>query len=391
MKCQFCNREIKDGAKFCSFCGKPQEAPQAPHLQTDKEKHTSKKPMMIAMVIVLLFCAVGAGVFVLSRPGGNHTEKKDGMFDIGGGQAKENSLTQYLEYIGTEFEELPDSFEREVLNEFDEFDYVWATKAEEYAGLEGKVCFYGYDIKDDAAKDEWDLTTEISGVSWMPEKQDEESVERLIKQINKDYGEYDNKEIHTIKDRQTDSSMEIEMMEYTCYFWAAQGEWDYDIELEIVDELDIGVEDSGMWRMHITPCIGEPDTEYLKPLHKMEQAYEERDTELMEEVFSDIFYENTNITREEVMEMMEELQDSASEHKISFDVKNAEILSSTWGFTVLNREYGITGDGLEDVREKYLIDAELVMNKDGEEEKGEVTLVVGKEKGEWKIIFWEIL
>lgn len=387
MKCKYCNREIKDGAKFCSYCGKSQEAPQT--TRTDTGKRTSKTPIIIISVL-LLICAVGVGVFALRGLGGNHAKKKDGLFDFGGSQTKENSLTDYLEYIGTEFEELPDSFEREVTHEFEDYDYIEAKKDVEYAGIEGEVIFYGYDIKNDAPESELALPTEITSVNWVPKEQDAETKDELIEQMNKDYGEYDGKEIHTIKDRQSDPSGETEILKYTYYYWDAHEEWDYDVSLEMAESMNGSIENADIWRIGISPCIGEPDSEYLKPLHKIEKACEDKDTELMEEAFSDAFYESTDITNEEVVEMMEEMQDSTSEIKISFDVKNTERLSATWGFMTLFIEYGVT-EKVQDVREKYIVDADLIMSTDGEEETGELTIIVGKDKGTWKILSWEIL
>lgn len=387
MKCRFCNREIKDGSKFCSYCGKSQEAPQA--FQTEKKKRTSKMPIIIISVL-LLICAVGAGVFALNRLGGNHAEKKDGLFDFGGSQTKENSLTEYLEYIGTEFEELPDSFEREVTYEFEAYDSVEAKKDVEYAGIEGEIVFFGYNIKNNASETGLKLPTEISSVSWRPKEKDTETQEKLVEQMNKDYGEYEGKEIHTIKDRQSDPGGEIEMLKYTYYYWNAGEGWDYDVSLEMAESGDIDTDDAGIWRIGISPCIGEPDSEYLNPLHKIEKACEDKDTELMEEAFSDAFYESTDTTNEEVVEMMEEMQDSTSKVKVSFDVKNTERLSATWGFMTLYLEYGVT-EKVEDVREKYIVDADLIMSTDGEEETGELTIIVGKDEGTWKIISWEIL
>lgn len=404
MKCQFCQKEIADGTKFCKYCGKEQQAvPSSGNYcpacgaansanaafcagcgaplaqpggmrrknteagkQKDGGKGIGKK---VVLVLVIIAIVLGAAALVI-------------RFLMGGtsnGKLSKNAFTKYLEYIGTEFAELPDSFETETLTETEMYDVMAAESEVTYAKLDGVIRFIGYEPADGVTwKELEEIFTAgdprtIKSVSWTPEEFGADTEEQILEQLVKDYGEYDGKEKHTVPDGSGGN-----LLKYTFYYWS---EGNYDIEFVLLEAPDgYGVIDTPGY-VSIASCEGESDSEYRKPLEKFEQAVKENDVETWKEAFSDSFIEE--IDDEEI----EELLAKASE--VSFDIQEAEKLEKGYQMMILVNEFELPVSDVTDVTEAYWVEAEAKADVDGETETDTMQFILGKKNGEWKIFYMD--
>lgn len=368
MICPSCHREIPDDAKFCKYCGKEQNT---------SEKQKKKGGKMGILAVLLLICVViaGAGVFAYHLLSG-------GSGSSGGGKMKKNVFTEYLEYMGTDFTELPDSFEVEQLIDTGDYEMLGARMEMEYAGVEGQIQFIGYHIYEDQ---ELNLPEKIQGMSWLFAEDEEEAVQ-VLEQMEKDYGEYDGEETHDMSDYLG--------TEYTMYYWSNRGDENYDITLMLINSEDEEAEIN--YYLSIVPCYGDSDADYAAPIETFEQACRDRDVELLGEAFADAYLKEEDYDpevsdgRKDITEDLAGAFFGDDDDEVHIEIEGKEKLSSSYAATILVREYDISISVLANLTEAYVVDTVLTRNPDAEGDDGEFfTIIVGKYKGDWKIIHLE--
>lgn len=415
MKCQFCQKEIADGTRFCRYCGREQQnmsasgghcpncgavnppgaafcakcgsrvsqsyghqQQQNPSAAVGKVGKRNKKGSgkgtgwKIFLILLIALVVIAAAVFVFR------------MFTGGGseGKMKKNVFAKYFEYMGMKFDELPDSFEIDTLAETDTCILKIAETEEEYAKIDGVVHFIGYEPVDGVTWEEVDETftirppRKIASFSWVPDEFDEDIEDQILDQLIKDYGEYDGKEKHTMR-----HSDDEEYLKYTFYYWSNRGDDQYDIEFVMMEPINDAVSVATPNWVSFSQCEGESDSEYMKPLELLEQAVKEGDAEAFAEAFSEWFLEENGMDEREIEESLEHME------KISFDVQKVEKLQKSYQTAILMEELEVDPSALADVTDTYVIEAEMETETDGEKETVEAQIVVGKQDGEWKIFY----
>ncbi len=414
MKCQVCGKEIPEQSKFCRYCGRAQQVPAAAdHFQQKPEKKKGLGAVVcVIAVLAVLALLTGAGFFVFrSLTGGGNTkgtttgqggrrekqrdeeeddeedreeEEKEGD-DRGEGEEekdretegssksrKRSGLNSYLTYMGTKFENLPESFEREIAVETEGFSVILAKEDVRYAGIDGKMIIEGFEFSDEDLRETMKGAEMVGLVYWQPDETSQEDMEKILEQMIEDYGEYDGSVAHhTIKNR----NLGEEMGEYTLYYWDNPEGDRYDIQLFCLDgECSVG----------LGACEGEDDSRYLKPIEEMAEAFKNGDIDALEDVLAEEFFISMGMTR---ADLEHEFEGTA---RIVIDVKGVERLPWHNGLSVLMMEYEIAADyesGL--VNHIYFIDAMLKQTAGEDTEETPIRFITAKKDGKWKILHWE--